>query len=98
MAQNTGVIGGFNYKRITDAESATLKEGAGVLHTICLNLPVAGGTLTIYDSTTASGDIIAVITEPSGVVPYSLRYDAEFKNGLTVVSTTDAQDITITYV
>ena len=48
--------------------------------------------MTLYDSFTASGTEIAVITPTT---PVSLVYDVDLLHGLTVVVATAACDITI---
>ncbi len=100
MAQNTGVIGGYNFLNITAAAPTTtvVKTGTGVLHTITFNKPAATGVVTIYDNTAGSGTIIATITVPASPMPVTLKYDASFVTGLTIVTATAAQDITVTYI
>ena len=100
MALNTGVIGGYNYVNITAAAptTTTIKTGTGVLHTITFNKPVATGVVTVYDNTAGSGTAIATITIPASPMPVTLVYDATFTVGLTIVSATAAQDITVSYI
>lgn len=100
MSTNTGVIGGYSTANITLAAPTTtvVKTGAGILHTITFNKPVATGVVTVYDNTAASGTVLATITVPASPQPVTLRYDAVFSTGLTVVTATAAQDITVTYV
>ncbi len=100
MALNTGVIPGYNYANITLAAPTTtiVKSGGGILHTITINNPVATGVITIYDSLTAAGSVIATITTPANPQPFTLHLDATFTTGLTVVTATAAQNITISYV
>lgn len=100
MAQNTGTIGGYNFANITLAAPTTtvIKSGQGVLHTVTFNNPVATGTVTIYDNTSAAGSTIATITVPASPLPVTLTYDATFTTGLTFVTATAASDITVTYI
>lgn len=100
MSTNTGVIGGYSSNNITLAAPTTtvVKTGAGILHTITFNKPVATGVVTVYDNTAASGTVLATITVPASPQPVTLHYDAVFTTGLTVVTATAAQDITVTYV
>lgn len=100
MALNTGVIGGYNYANITAAAPTTtvVKTGTGVLHTITFNKPVATGTVVIYDNTSANAPIIGSITVPASPLPVTLTFDATFNTGLTIVTGTTAQDITVTYI
>lgn len=100
MAINTGVIPGYSSMNITLAAPTTtvVRTGSGILHTITFNKPVATGVVTVYDNIAASGTIIATITVPASPMPVTLTYDAVFGTGLTVVTATAAQDITVTYV
>jgi hypothetical protein len=100
MATNTGVIGGFNSKNITLAAPTTtvVKTGAGILHSITFNKPLATAVITIYDNTAASGTILGIITIPANPQPTTLVYDLNFTTGLTIVTATAASDITVTYI
>lgn len=100
MADNTGVIGGYNGKNITLAAPTTtvVKTGAGILHSVTFNKPVATGVVTIYDNTAASGTAIGTITTPASPIPVTLTYDQSFSTGLTITTATAAQDITINFV
>jgi len=99
MGLNTGTIGSYNKENITAAAPTTtvVKSGQGILHTITFNKPAATGVVTIYDNTAASGTIIGTITVPANPQPVTLHYDATFDTGLTIVTATAAQDITVTY-
>lgn len=99
MGQNTGVMGGYNYNHILLAGPTTtvIKTGAGILHTVTFNKPVATTVAIIYDGIDASGPI-ASVTVPASPMPVTLTYDAAFTVGLTVVTTTAASDITVTYI
>lgn len=62
-----------------------MKSGAGFLHTLAINTKGAtSNTLTLYDSTTGSGTVIAVID--TTVTPTYWLYDICFNTGLTIVS------------
>ena len=100
MAQNTGVIGGYNYSNITAAAPTTtaVKSGKGVLHSLTFNKPTATGVVKIYDNTAASGTLIGTITVPANPQPSTLLYDASFATGLTILTETAASDITVTYI
>ena len=91
---------GWQYVNIVlDAPTTTVvKSGVGVLHTITFNKPVATEVITIYDNTTASGNLIGTITIPASPQPVTLHYDATFNTGLTIVTATAASDITVTFV
>lgn len=100
MAINTGTAVGYSFLNIVLAAptTTTVKTGAGILHTITFNKPVATGVITVYDNTAASGTLIGTITVPASPIPVTLTYDATFVTGLTFVTATAAQDITVTYI
>lgn len=88
-----------NSTHITTATTtAAIVSGPGVIGTVLVNTLVASGTITLYDSLTASGTVIGIIATPStitGVTPFQMPYNRVLANGLTAV-TTGAQDVTIT--
>ncbi len=71
---------------ITTANTYNLKYGPGILHKVTLNTPT-GTLITLYDSTTGSGTVLAAINTPAQANPVTLTYDFQFSNGLTVVTT-----------
>lgn len=83
---------GSPYARIASATTTTVKSGAGILHRIVVNT-LAAGSITVYDNTTGSGTIIAVIN--SGV-ERDVEYDLAFATGLTIV-TSAAADLTVVF-
>ena len=89
----------FNSTNITLAAPTTtvIKTGSGKLKRIVFNKPVATGVVTIYDNTAASGTVIGTITTPASPQPGSIDYDLAFTTGLTIVSATAAQDITVVW-
>lgn len=87
----------FSYENITTDATTVVKSSRGVLHTITINSPVATGTITIYDNTSASGTKIATITVPTAAVPITLIYDVAFWTGLTVVTGTEVMDVTVAF-
>ena len=99
MAFNTGTAVGYSQANVTLAAPTTtlVKTGAGILHTITFNKPVATGVVTVYDALTAT-NAIATITTPTSPIPVTLTYDIAFATGLTIVSATAAQDITVSYI
>ena len=88
--------GGKLFSNITTATTTTVKSGAGIFDKIIVNTPVNSATITIYDSTTASGSKIATITLPASATPIVLPYQIAFGTGLTIV-TSGATDITVAY-
>jgi hypothetical protein len=91
-------VSAWNYQNITLAAPTTtvLKSSQGFLHTVCVNTPAATGTITMYDNTAASGTKIGTITSYASL-PKCFTYDVAFWNGLTIVTATAAQDITVTF-
>ena len=87
----------FQSTNITSQATTVIATGVGVLHTITFNKPVATGTVTIYNNTAASGTRIGAITVPASPMPVTLTYDAAFGVGLTIVTGTADQDITVTW-
>jgi len=87
----------FGYANITTNTTTTLKAGSGVLKRITLNDPVATGTISIFDNTAGSGTSIGVITTPASPMPLTLDFEVQFKVGLTIVTATAAQNITVAY-
>ena len=86
----------YSYQNITTDTTTTLKTGPGYLHTVCINTPAATGTITIYDSTAASGTKIGTITSYASTAVCQ-HYDVAFWIGLTIVTATAAPDITVTF-
>jgi hypothetical protein len=86
----------YAYQNITTDTTTVLKSVPGYLHTVCVNTPAAGGTITIYDSTAASGTKIGTITSYAST-PRCQTYDVAFWNGLTIVTATAAPDITVSF-
>lgn len=87
----------YLYSNITTDATFVLKTGAGVLHTICFNNPVATETVTVFDNTAGSGTKIGTVTTPASPQPGCLTYDAAFTTGLTVTTGTAAGDLTVSY-
>lgn len=94
MAQ---VAGNNQFSHIAANGTNTLISRNGVLHSVSINTKGAtANTLTLYDNTTGSGTIIAVIDTTSTIA--TLFYDLQFYNGLTAVTAAGtAADITITW-
>ncbi len=85
---------------VSGASTTTVaKIGAGFLGSIIINTPVASGTYTIYDNSSAAGLKIATALLPATVgVPTTIIYNCNFSVGLTIVSTITGLDYTVTYV
>jgi hypothetical protein len=91
----------FSFINIVLAAPTTtvIKSGAGFLHLITVNKSAGTGVITCYDNTAGSGTTIATITSPVTLVEsqFTLTYDVSFGTGLTCVTSTAAQDITVSY-
>lgn len=83
----------FNY--ISATKATQVKSGAGILHKIIINTPVAG-TISLIDSTSGSTANIGIITMTADVKPYELTYDLAFVTGLRIITSVDA-DVTVVY-
>ncbi len=75
----------------------------GALHTITINRPdaTAGATITVYDSLTGTGSILAIISVDKAiyVVPTTLIYDCELTTGLYLLFADGltTADVTVSY-
>lgn len=76
---------------ITTAGTFTIKPSAGYLDRIIVN-STAAGTITIYDSLTATGRKIGTLK--ASVAEGTYAYNGIFTVGLTIV-TSGASDITV---
>ncbi len=89
-------IKGYSYTNIASQTTTVIKQGPGVLHSICVNTPAATGTAQIYDNTAASGTKIGLITSFASVSG-CFTYDVAFNTGLTVVTATASPDFTVSW-
>jgi hypothetical protein len=89
--------GAINYSNLSANGTTTVKSGAGLLHSLCINTKGAtGNTATLYDNTSGSGTKIATIDTTAQV--QTLLYDVGFTTGLTIVlATGTSADITVSY-
>lgn len=94
---NSRIAPFYNYVNITGTATTLVKTGAGYLHSITFNKPVATGTIKINDALTDTTPVIGTITMPSNAQPRTVIYDIEFTTGLTIVTGVTAQDITVSY-
>lgn len=88
----------YSYLNITTTATTLVKTGAGFLHSITFNKPVATGTVKIDDAITDTTPVIGTVTVPASPQPSTLIYDIAFSTGLTIVTGTAAQDITVAYI
>ena len=97
---DNGVSVGWMYVNIVAAAPTTtvVKNAPGMLHQITFNNPVATCVATIYDNTAASGTKIGTITIPANPQPFTVEYDVQCLTGITIVTSTAASDITVSYI
>ena len=91
---------GYEYTHITtQTTTAAIITGRGVIRKIVINKPLAGGVITIYDNTAASGNVIGIITCDVTLSdsPVSIDYDVVVGTGLTIKTAGANQDITVVY-
>lgn len=84
--------GSATYAHLT--ASGQVKAKVGSLQTLVINSSTAAVTVTIYDSLTATGTVIGIIT--TAAAPVSLEYGVQFNTGL-YVSLSAAADVTVVY-
>lgn len=100
MGRVAVAVGAHTPKNIAGASSASVKNGAGTLYSLVINTFAAAGTITVYDSLSASGTKLLTITEPAtllGQGPVTALYHVAFATGLFVVTVGAAWDITLAY-
>jgi hypothetical protein len=101
MAGGFVAVPGWSSQHVTGAGAtyAAIKTGAGTLHSVSINKLSVGGTgLTLYDSLTGTGTVLAVIDTTAALT--TLLYDLAFSTGLTAVQNdggTTHADVTIAY-
>jgi hypothetical protein len=91
-------VAGYNYSHQSSNTSGNLKASAGVLHNVTINTKGAtSNTLTLYENTTASGTVIAVIDTTAQI--QTLNFDVSFSTGLSfALAGGTAADVTIGWV
>lgn len=87
----------YNYAHITGQATTLVKSGNTFLHSITFNKPTATGVVTIDDALTATTPTVGIITTPASPIPVTLIYDVYLTTGLTIVTGTADQDITVSY-
>lgn len=95
-AQLVGPVPVYAYLNITTDVTTVVKANPGVLHTVCVNTPVATETIQLYDNTAGSGTKMGLITEYASL-PGCYLFDVRFFTGLTIVTGVAAGDITVSY-
>ncbi len=87
----------YNFTNVAAQASALLRTGAGVLHAVTFNKPIATSVLTLYDGLTTGGTKIATITIPASPNTPTMIYDVAFATGLFMVMGTADMDVTISW-
>lgn len=87
------------YANMTAQTTTTILAKKGFLHAITVNKPVASGTISLFDNASAgSGTSVGIITTPATATnPFTVFYDVELTNGLTITTAGATQDITISF-
>lgn len=85
----------YKSTNITSQTTTLVVTGSGTLHKITFNMPAQGGTVAFYNGVDAGGVLLGTVTIPASPKPMTLIYDIVFGVGLTVVTGTADQDITI---
>jgi hypothetical protein len=80
------------YVRVLGAGTTVLKSDSGRLHRVIVSAGIGGNTTTIYDDPAAAVNVIAAL----GVGPIigSVEIGVDFNNGLAVIQTGAATDVT----
>lgn len=84
----------YNYAHCTTG--TLVKTGPGVLHSVMVSAQAANGSVTIYDETSASGDVILVMTTVQNRSE-SCVLDVAFGVGLYVVPGGVNANATVSY-
>lgn len=89
-------IDGSSFVHITGNATTLAKSGPGTLHSVLINVSGLLATrATIYDNTSGSGTVIAVIDTTKSEPLFT--YNVSFSIGLTIVTTGGAVDLTVVY-
>ena len=70
-----------------------------ILERIIVNKAAANGVITLYDHASSTSNAFGAITSPETLLQnnFSLDYGVYLKNGLTIVTSGAAQNITVVY-
>jgi len=80
----------YKYAHLAGAGTTVVASGRVTLHSVTVG--TAGTTITIYDNTAASGQVIAII----GAITGTFVYDVQCNIGITVV-VAGSGDACVTY-
>lgn len=91
----------YSYITLAAATTTVIATRPCILSGITINKTTATGVITIYDGQdVATGTVIGIITSPNPVLQNQVSLDYKdicLKKGLTIVTSTAAQDITVAY-
>lgn len=89
---------GVKYQNISATGTVAVKTTGGLLDSILINNVGTAAVLAMYDGPVAGGTVIGTIdVSASFVVPGGIQYGLTFNNGLTIVQTGTAANITVAY-
>lgn len=97
--RGTVTIDGYNYTHMTTQATTLCKSGAGVLHAIIINKPLASGVIE-FDDALSQTNAMGIITLPATLLqdgPKCAIYDVAFATGLSVTTSGANQDVTIVW-
>ena len=84
VSRDANLAFGWPYVHVTG--DTQVKAGKGILHSVVLNGLTTAGDLTLYDSLTEAGTVIAIlhidVTTSLSVQPITFLYDLKFSTGL----------------
>ena len=95
--EGTVTIGGYNYTNMTSQTTTLIKTGAGLLHAVVVNKPVAAGTIELDDALTHTNPFGTITIPATATNPFSLVYDVQFSTGLSITTAGATQDITLVW-
>lgn len=88
-------FGQYNYTHLTSNSSFINSSNPSLLHTVVIGNAGSSETITIYDNSVCSGNVISVITPVAGS---TYTFDVSTQNGLCVTTAgTTAGDTTVTW-
>ena len=89
----------YNYITLAAPTTTVFSATPCILAGITINTPVSTGVITVYNgASVATGSVIAIITSTADLKPYSVSfYDICLNEGLTIVTSIAAQNITVAF-
>lgn len=81
---------------IATASTRVIHSRAAALGSVIVNTGAASATLTVYNNTASSGDIVAIIDCSNTATGVQRQYDVLCPQGITVVMAGGNADVTVT--